>query len=145
MEKTTGDLRNELLSQPHLDEYLKENGDQFVNWGLTEQLMRFFDEKNVSKAAAVQGGDCPQVGMSEVYLYQVLSGRRNPSRDRLLCICFGLGTTEEETQRLLKCAGFAPLYPRLKRDAIILHGIAHGTPLAEVNDKLFEKNEGTLY
>ena len=58
---------------------------------------------------------------------------------------FGLGTTEEETQRLLKCAGFAPLYPRLKRDAIILHGIAHGTPLAEVNDKLFEKNEGTLY
>ena len=83
--------------------------------------------------------------MSEVYLYQVLSGRRNPSRDRLLCICFGLGTTEEETQRLLKRAGFAPLYPRLKRDAIILHGIAHGTPLAEVNDKLFEKNEGTLY
>ena len=45
----------------------------------------------------------------------------------------------------MKCAGFAPLYPRLKRDAIILHGIAHGTPLAEVNDKLFEKNEGTLY
>ena len=29
-------LRDELLSQPHLDEYLKENGDQFVSWGLTE-------------------------------------------------------------------------------------------------------------
>ena len=140
MEKTTGDLRDELLSQPHLDEYLKENRNQFVNWGLAEQMMRLFDEKNVSKAAVARNG-----GMSEVYLYQVLSGRRNPSRDRLLCICFGLGTTEEETQRLLKRAGFAPLYPRLKRDAIILHGIAHGTPLAEVNDKLFEKNEGTLY
>ena len=25
-EKTTGDLRDGLLSQPHLDEYLKENG-----------------------------------------------------------------------------------------------------------------------
>lgn len=49
MEKTTGDLRNELLCQPHLDEYLKENGDQFVNWGLTEQLMRFFDEKMFRK------------------------------------------------------------------------------------------------
>ena len=79
------------------------------------------------------------------YLYQVLSGRRNPSRDRLLCICFGLGTSVEETQRLLQQAGFAPLYPRLRRDAVILHGIAHGTPLAEVNDRLFDENEGTLY
>lgn len=140
MKKDTGDLRDELLSQPHLDEYLKENGDQFVSWGLTEQLLRLFDEKGVTKAAVARDG-----GMSEVYLYQVLSGRRNPSQDRLLCICFGLGTSVEETQRLLSQGGFAPLYPRLKRDAIILHGIAHATPLAEVNDKLFEENEGTLY
>ena len=45
----------------------------------------------------------------------------------------------------IKCAGFAPLYPRLKRDAVILHGIAHGTPLAAVNDRLFEENGGRLY
>ena len=140
MEKTTGDLRDELLSQPHLDDYLKENGDQFLSWGLTEQLMRLFDGKNISKATVARNG-----GMSEVYLYQVLSGRRNPSRDRLLCICFGLGTSVEETQQLLQRAGYAPLYPRLKRDAIILHGIAHATPLAELNDRLFEENEGTLY
>ena len=140
MKKDTSDLRDELLSQPHLDEYLKENGDQFVSWGLTEQLLRLFDEKGVTKAAVARNG-----GMSEVYLYQVLSGRRNPSRDRLLCICFGLETSLEETQRLLKRAGFAPLYPRLKRDAIILHGIIHGTSLAAVNDSLFEENEGTLY
>lgn len=140
MKKDTGELRDELLSRPHLDEYLKENGDQFVSWGLTEQLLRLFDEKGVTKAAVARNG-----GMSEVYLYQVLSGRRNPSRDRLLCICFGLETSLEETQQLLKRAGFAPLYPRLKRDAIILHGIAHGTPLETVNDRLFEENEGTLY
>lgn len=140
MKKDTSDLRDELLSQPHLDEYLKENGDQFVSWGLTEQLLRLFDEKGVTKAAVARNG-----GMSEAYLYQVLSGRRNPSRDRLLCICFGLETSLEETQQLLKRAGFAPLYPRLKRDAIILHGIIHGTSLAAVNDSLFEENEGTLY
>ena len=45
----------------------------------------------------------------------------------------------------MKRAGFAPLYPRLKRDAVILHGIVHGTPLEAVNDRLFEENEGTLY
>ena len=83
--------------------------------------------------------------MSGACLYQVLSGRRSPSRDRLLCNCFGLGTSVEETRQLLQRAGCAPQYPRLKRDAVILHGIAHGTELAEVNDRLFEENEGTLY
>ena len=48
----------------------------------------------------------------------------------------------EQLMRLLKCAGYAPLYPRLRRDAIIVHG----TPLAaEVNDRLIEENEGVLY
>lgn len=56
MKKDKGDLRDELLSQPHLDEYLKENGDQFVSWGLTEQLLRLFDEKGVMKAAVARNG-----------------------------------------------------------------------------------------
>ena len=83
--------------------------------------------------------------MSEVYLHQVFAGRRNPSRDRLLCLCVGLETTLEEAQRLLKQAGYAPLYPRLKRDAIISFGIVHHMELGEINDKLFAENEKTLY
>ena len=61
--------------------------------------------------------------MSEVYLHQVFSGRRNPSRSRLLCLCFGLNASLEETQELLKQCGFAQLYPKDRRDAIILYGI----------------------
>ena len=79
--------------------------------------------------------------MSEIYLHQVFSGRRNPSRDRLLCLCIGLGCSLEETQRLLQQASYAQLYPRIKRDAIISHGILHGTELNEINDKLFSENE----
>ena len=41
--------------------------------------------------------------------------------------------------------GYAPIYPRLKRDAIISHGLLHRTPLAEINDKLFSENEKTLF
>ena len=42
MKKGTGDFRNGLLSQPHLDGYLNANENQFVSWGLTGQLMRLF-------------------------------------------------------------------------------------------------------
>lgn len=85
-----------------------------------------------------------KAGMSEIYLHQVFSGRRNPSRDRLLCLCIGLGCSLEETQRLLQQATCAQLYPRIKRDAIITHGVLHGTDLNDINDKLFSENEKTL-
>lgn len=138
--KNTGDLQAGLMRQSNLDSYLSENREQFVNHSIAELLLRLFDQSGVSKAAVARNG-C----MSEVYLYQVLSGRRNPSRDRLLCICVGLGITLEQTQQLLKQAGYAPLYPKLRRDAIISHGIVHGTPLGKINDKLFDEDAKTLF
>ena len=83
--------------------------------------------------------------MSEVYLHQVFSGRRNPSRDRLLCLCIGMEVSLEETQQLLKQAAYAPLYPKQRREAIIAYGISHGMTLQQVNDKLFAEGEKTLY
>ena len=37
----------------------------------------------------------------------------------------------EEANLLLKGMGYAPIYPRLKRDAIISHGLLHRTPLVQ--------------
>lgn len=45
----------------------------------------------------------------------------------------------------MKQCGHARLYPKNRRDAIILYGIANGMDLFAVNDKLFEENEETLY
>ncbi len=138
--KNTGDLQAGLMRQPNLETYLDENREQFVNPSAADLLLSLFDQSGVSKAAVARNG-C----MSEVYLHQVLSGRRNPSRDRLLCICIGLGATLEQTQQLLKQAGYAPLYPKHRRDAIISHGIVHGTPLSEINGKLFGEDVKALF
>mgnify|MGYP000763485078 CR=1 FL=1 len=103
-------------------------------------LTRLYETKDLTKAELAR-----RSGISEVYLHQVFSGRRNPSRSRLLCLCFGLGVTLEESQELLKQCGYARLYPKNRRDAIILYGIANGMDLFAVNDKLFVENEETLY
>lgn len=139
-EKSTGDLNQELMDQPDLDAYIQENSRSFDERTFSALLAALYDKKDTSKAALAR-----RAGISEVYLHQVFSGRRNPSRDRLLCICLGLGATLEETQNLLKHAGYAQLYPRLKRDAIISHGLIHQTPMSEINDKLFAENEKTLF
>ena len=139
-EKTTDDLNQELMSQPNLDQYITENEAYFADTDISAFLAGIYEKCGLSKAALAR-----RSGMSEVYLHQVFSGRRKPSRDRLLCLCIGLESELEEAQLLLKRMGYAPIYPKLKRDAIISHGLLHHTPLAEINDKLFSENEKTLF
>lgn len=138
--KSTGDLSQELMEQPNLDAHIHANQEFFLKSIITELLSRLYDQKPISKAELVR-----RAGISEVYIRQVFSGRRRPARDRLVCICIGLQATLEETQELLKQSGYAQLYPKNKREAIIVHGIVHGTPLGEINDKLFVENEKTLF
>ena len=139
-QKSTDDLSQELMSQPNLDQYITENQAYFVDVDVSAFLTNLYEKCGLSKAALAR-----RSGMSEVYLHQVFSGRRRPSRDRLLCLCIGLDAGLEEANLLLKGMGYAPIYPRLKRDAIISHGLLHRTPLTEINDKLFSENEKTLF
>lgn len=138
--KNTGQLMQELMDSNDLNRVLSENDVSFREDSLTDALQCLFDARDISKAMLAKNS-----GISEVYLHQVFAGRRNPSRDRLLCICVGLGITLDETQRMLTQGGYAQLYPRTRRDAIISYGVVHQLPLGEINDKLFAEQEKTLF
>ena len=138
-EKNTDDLKQELMAEPDIDAYIKENEAFFASRSITELLAELYENQKISKAELAR-----RAGMSEVYLHQLLSGRRRPSRDKLLCLCIGMELTLDETQRLLKEAAYVQLYPRIKREAIIYHGIIHHTPLNEINDNLFREGEKAL-
>ena len=140
IKKDTSELQNSMMEHTNLDRFLAENRENFQNNTVPELLLHMIEKKGISKAVLAK-----QAGMSEVYLHQVFAGRRNPSRSRVLCICFGLDATLDETQELLKQCSLAQLYPREKRDAIIIYGLLHGLSLFEVNDKLFEEDEETLF
>ena len=102
-DKTTSDLRQELMEDNSIDTYLQGNAALFVNQDVVALLTELYEQKHLTKAALAR-----QAGMSEVYLHQVFAGRRNPSRDRLLCLCIGLEATVEETQQLLRAGGVCP-------------------------------------
>lgn len=138
--KSTDNLEQELMNSPDLDRFLAENKKEFTNESVSGLLNKLFSQKNLSKAELAR-----QAGMSEIYMHQIFSGRRNPSRNRLICLCIGMNATVKETQEILKSAKLAPLYPKVRRDAIIYYGILHGASLFEINDKLFEEEEIALY
>ena len=136
----TDDLQMELMSATDLNKFIKKNEDKFCNVNIAELLNEMYIRRDISKAALAK-----KSYISEVYLHQVFAGTRHPSRNRLLCICFGLEATLDEAQNLLRHCGYGQLYSRKKRDAVIIYGLLHEMPLSEVNEKLQAEGEERLY
>ncbi len=140
MKKTTDDLAMELMNAPKLDRFLNENEASFRHDDVAALVETLRKSHRMSKSAFAKGA-----AISSVYLYQILSGMRRPTRDKLICLLFSAQAGEAEAQELLKHAGYAQLYPANRRDAILLYGIAHGMSLLEVNEALFNQREETLF
>ena len=137
--KNTDQLQQELMTGNDLDRVLADNDSSFQGYALQERLQALFQRREISKTGLAR-----QSGISEGYLHQGFSGRRTPSRNRLLCLCFGLGASVDEAQDLLRHARLAPLYSRDRRDAIVIFGLSHNMTLGEINDKLYAEDADTL-
>lgn len=138
--KDTSELDRELAGASGLADFLRKNRGSFIERQVNVELIRLLKEKNMPKAELAK-----KAGMSTVYLYQLLSGRRNPSRDRVICICIGRGCSLEETQEFLKKCRYVPLYARIRRDAAIMYAMQRGWSVEELNDNLFEIEEETMF
>ena len=137
--KTTGELLEELMEPGSFSSYLSRNREQMLHPNVGRELDKLCRGQKLSKAAVAR-----RSGVSEVYLHQVLAGKRSPSRDRLLCLCIGLSAGVEEIQKLLRQAGFAQLDPRITRDALILYGLSRGQSLPQINGALLVQGEKAL-
>jgi len=79
-----------------------------------------------------------RAGIDRTYGHQLFSGRRKPSRDKVIQLAFGFGLDVEETQQLLKAARHTSLYPKTKRDAVIIYCLARNMEIAEAQNVLAE-------
>ncbi len=137
--KSTDELMNELIKANNIGEYLKANSQYMVVEELSAYLSNILENKRLVKSSVIK-----KTEMSEVMGYQIFSGVRKPSRDSLICICRAMELNIGETQEILKIGGFAPLYPKIKREAIIINGISTNIPVAKINENLYDNKENTL-
>lgn len=137
--KNTSHLENELKNSTSLDNFLEEHQEELAHRSLSELLVAILEAKGLTKAEVVK-----ESNLNEVYAYQILSGVRRPSRDKLLSICFAMKATLEETQGLLKQSGFAPLYARCHRDSIVIFALTHGHSIIQLNMDLYDHGEPVI-
>ena len=137
--KPTDELMEQLTDSDSLERYLKENKPYFVDLSLAELLNKKLKEHEKEKSAVIKAAE-----INEIYAYQIFSGKRIPSRDKLLCLLFGLELSVSEVQEFLKMTGHAPLYPKNVRDTIILSGLQNSLTVVQVNELLYDHGEKTL-
>ena len=137
--KSTDTLRTELESVRSIHEFLEKNDTFIEQMDGIQMLKEMIASSGMTKAALAK-----EAGMSDVYLHQILSGKRMPSRNKLICICIGMKASLEQTQSLLRKCGLAELYPKSRRDAVVMFGLMHQNSLFEINAMLFEADEEAL-
>lgn len=128
MKKTTDELLNE-LSENRLSAFLEENGEELSNGELSKYLLQLLAEKKMTRAEVIR-----RAGIFDVYGYEIFSGKKHPSRDNVIRLIFGFPLELSEAQKLLKYSFYAPLYPRNKRDAVIISYL--GKSMTELNLEL---------
>lgn len=67
-----------------------------------------------------------------------------PGRDKAIMICLALHLNLDMTQKALECAKLPVLYPRDRRDAIIIFAIEHDSSVDDTCDLLDEFGEKIL-
>ena len=62
-----------------------------------------------------------RANLEKSYGHQLFSGKRNPSRDTVLQLAFAMKADLAQAQEMLKIARRSLLYPRIKRDTVIIY------------------------
>lgn len=137
--RPTDEMMDKLLKSNNISEYIKENGEAFVDLTISQFLSEYIKAHKLVKAAVIKDAE-----ISEIFGFQVFSGTRNPSRNTLLSLCIAMKMNLDEVQSSLKIAKYAPLYPKYKRDSIIILGIHNGKGVCHINNELYDNGEETL-
>lgn len=136
-ERLTEEVLQELLDAPSLDEFI--DAHEFPAVTLPEFLERMLEKKGLKRSRVVRMAD-----LNETFGYQIFTGARNPSRDKVLQIAFAMALSLRETNRALMAAGASFLDPKCRRDAIIIFCIDQGCSLQKVNEELYRLGEDTV-
>lgn len=138
LEQTTK-LIDELRQTRNIDKYLSKYNFDSNAMSFVDYLEHKVQESGKRKSTIIR---C--INMSRSYAYEVFSGAKIPSRDKVIMLSFGMEMDFDETQKFLTMAKYNPLHPKDKRDSIIMYAKYNHHTFIETNMLLNEFDEREL-
>ena len=140
MPHSTDELMKLLQKKRSLRSFLQETQDDFVNLSLDGQLNNLLSQHRLKKSEVIRDAH-----LDRIYGYQLFNGEKAaPSRDKLLRLVFAMRLTVPEAQTLLRAASLPILYPRNRRDALLLFALGRRMTLYDCDALLSENGEPDL-
>ena len=136
-ERLTEELLERLLAAATPEAYLDEG--LTIDRKLPDYLRDLLGEKGLKRADVVRAS-----GLNGTFVYDVFAGKSRLGRDNALMMALGLGCDLRQTQRLLRLDGVAELWPKDRRDAVLIWCVEHGLTRAQADDELYRLGEKTL-
>lgn len=133
---------NELLkrlehtnSLSDLDKYDKETSSYQIPQTFSEYLEHCLFVSSLTPAELFEHAQ-----IQRNYGYQILNGQKNPGRNKVLSLCLALSLKLEEVQRALTLAKEGSLYPKNRRDSVLIFCINKQMSVSDTNLLLHNKN-----
>ena len=128
---STDSLIRRILRTGSLASFMEKNEQHMLSDDFCTILKETCARKNLVPERVIL-----KAQIDRTYGHQLFNGTRRPSRDKVLQLSIGMRLNMEETQRRLRAAGKSDLYPRLKRDAVIIYCLKNGLDMIRTNEAL---------
>lgn len=128
---STTELWARLFKAPTIGAYLAEQDDVTLPT-FADYLTKLSEGKGLKRETVINAA-----GLERTFGHRLFNGTRNPSRDTVLQLAFGLGLSTDEAQQLLKVARKSPLHPKVKRDAVVAFCLHNAHTLMDAQQVLY--------
>ena len=138
--KKTQELLEELKSKNiDINTYLENNTDSLIEINLKNFWDGAIKKSGMSKSDIINKSD-----FGYVYFYDVINGRKIPSSDKIVRLALAMKMTLEQCQTALKYSGKSPLYPRVKRDSVLIYAIVNNYDIYQTAELLLKEGLAEL-
>lgn len=136
----TGDLLQSLtFPNVNLEQFLTKAKPEFLSDTPAVFWSKLIQHAGCTKAAVIADSD-----FEPVYFYEIIRGTKKPSRDKVIRLLLGMHLGVDDCQTALKHLGLAMLYPRIRRDSILLYAVNQKCSVRSANELLIQQGEMPL-
>ena len=90
-------------------------------------------QKQIKKSELIK-----KTNLDRTYAYKIMNGFRVPSQDKVIQFALALHLDVHDTNLLLTLSNNKSLYPKIKRDALIIYSLNHQLSVIQTNELLDE-------
>ena len=112
---STSGLLSRLFKTRNIGYFVNRFEEEMNSPAFSDYISNLCEIKNIKQSEVIRNAD-----IERTYGSQLFRGIRKPSREKVIQLCFGMELTVDEAQELLKLAGKSALYPKIKRDAVVI-------------------------